>query len=396
MSRSGGKIGGGAVTFPLTSAGDQEFQPGGVASNTLTLHNPASAVNGITLNGSATGATPALAATGTDANIGLELDTKGTGALIINGAAGTAGQFLQSNGAGAAPTWGTAAGVSWPLTNAGDETFQPNGVASNTLTLHNPASAVNGVKLIGAATGGAPTIAAVGSDANIGLNVSNTGAENIILQAGSYTWTFTGVTGSTGGTLTLPGGSIKYQNPGITFTTSSNMRFEPEGLPTSALILDSAASAVNGVSITAQAHTQHPLIQASGSDANAGISIAGAGSGNVVLTSPNCPSLTNDGGILLATAPAFSVNGVTVSASATGIAPSIVAFGTDTNIDLTVGSKGTGVINFGYATTAISGTVNPATLAATTGGATGPATAAQNSWLAVKVNGTTSFLPVWR
>lgn len=308
MSRSGGKIGGGSVTFPLTSAGDQGFQPGGVASNALTLHNPASAVNGITFNGSATGATPALAATGTDANISLELDTKGTGALIINGAAGAAGQFLQSNGAGAAPTWGTAAGVSWPLTNAGDEAFQPNGAAGNMLTLHNNGGAVNGILVTGQGAGQPATIApgGSGSDNTINMVVTSKGAgSNIELRM-------------------APGAS------------SSHMFVE-------------------------LGDHFHVHLDATG----------------IGLNYVTCTSTDNGGAPSLVASNAFSS-------------------GTDANIDLTIGGKGTGVINFGYATTAISGTVNPATLAATTGGATGPATAAQNSWLAVKVNGTTSFLPVWR
>lgn len=46
------------------------------------------------------------------------------------------------------------------------------------------------------------------------------------------------------------------------------------------------------------------------------------------------------------------------------------------------------------ATVAISGTV-AATLG-DTGGATGPATAAQNSWLEVEVDGVSYFTPLWK
>jgi hypothetical protein len=87
------------------------------------------------------------------------------------------------------------------------------------------------------------------------------------------------------------------------------------------------------------------------------------------------------------------VNFLTAFASATGLSPSLGASGTDAAVDLTLSGKGTGVINYGYATTALGGGAAP-TLG--TIGGTGPATAAQNSWLAVKINGALSFLPVWR
>lgn len=99
----------GAV-FPMTSTGDETFQPDGVTNNALTLQNAASAVDGVTIQGSATGGAPSIAATGSDTNIPLNLITKGTGALQINGAAGTSTQVLTSNGPSAAPTWQTPAG----------------------------------------------------------------------------------------------------------------------------------------------------------------------------------------------------------------------------------------------------------------------------------------------
>src|SRR6202035_5800851 len=63
----------GSVSFPLATAGDQGFQPNSVGNSALDLHNNASAVNGLQITGTATGATPILSAVGTDTNIGLAI-----------------------------------------------------------------------------------------------------------------------------------------------------------------------------------------------------------------------------------------------------------------------------------------------------------------------------------
>lgn len=52
-----------------------------------------------------------------------------------------------------------------------------------------------------------------------------------------------------------------------------------------------------------------------------------------------------------------------------------------------------GNLNVGYDVTALGGGAAPTV--GTIGGS-GPATAAQNSWLKILINGTASFIPVWR
>jgi hypothetical protein len=55
--------------------------------------------------------------------------------------------------------------------------------------------------------------------------------------------------------------------------------------------------------------------------------------------------------------------------------------------------KGSGVVDLNYAVVAV-GSTTPAVIGNI--GGSGPATAAQNSWLQIKIQGTTSFIPVWR
>ncbi len=54
---------------------------------------------------------------------------------------------------------------------------------------------------------------------------------------------------------------------------------------------------------------------------------------------------------------------------------------------------GAGLVNYGIGTTALGGGAAP-TLG--TIGGSGPATAAQNSWMKVRINGVDSYLAVWR
>jgi hypothetical protein len=90
------------VTFPLASAGDETFQPDGVANNALTLQNAGAAVNGLTLQGTATGTAVALALRG-DTNLGLVITPRGTGTVQLgaNSLIVPAGQGVDTAAAGA-------------------------------------------------------------------------------------------------------------------------------------------------------------------------------------------------------------------------------------------------------------------------------------------------------
>jgi hypothetical protein len=69
------------------------------------------------------------------------------------------------------------------------------------------------------------------------------------------------------------------------------------------------------------------------------------------------------------------------------------ASGGSAAIDLRKTPKGAGVVDFNYAAIALGGGAAP-TLG--TIGGTGPAAAAQNSWLKIKMAGVASYIPVWR
>ena len=117
------------------------YDPSNPTLETLKLAGVSSAVNELTVTNAATGNPAKLSATGGDTNIGLDYQTKGSGAHTLKD--GNGNEVVK-----------TAAGT---------------------------ASAVNEVTFTNAATGNAPTIAATGDDTNIPLKLSGKGTGAIQL-----------------------------------------------------------------------------------------------------------------------------------------------------------------------------------------------------------------------
>ncbi len=301
---------------------------------------------------------------------------------------------------------GNDAGI--PLTVAGNSSTQTGNLLSvlqnpggnPLLTVATASTATNGVTITGTATAGAPTVAATGTDTNIGLGITPKGTGTVTITGGATT--------SPGTALTVAG--VNSATSGITITNSGS------ATGPSLVVAGSATNAgltirVKGAGSLLIGDVGTGSIQIGG-DSNVGnITIGGNTGNNITIGNPNSTSAvtfqTGTGKLLqlliggstglTVTGPASSVNGATFTCSASLSAPSLAATGSDTNIDLILNSKGTGVVNLGPASAAaaISGSVGPATLATTTGGATGPATSTQNAWLKVKINGTVTYLPTW-
>lgn len=88
------------------------------------------------------------------------------------------------------------------------------------------------------------------------------------------------------------------------------------------------------------------------------------------------------------------VNYVNARSSGSGGSVALLSAGTDTDINITIAPKGAGVVNFsGGSSVALGGGSAPTF--GTIGGS-GPATAAQNSWMKCLIAGTVSYIPVWR
>jgi hypothetical protein len=177
------------------------------------------------------------------------------------------------------------------------------GTAAQFLVAHT-ASAVNYLQVNGAATGNEVTIRFTGSDTNVG---------------GLYAAKGTG--------------SHRF------FTNDNNQQ---------QFNIAHTASAVNYLQVTGAATGGNPSFQAVGSDTNIGFNFSSKGSSsNLFYTN----ALSNLQFVVGHTASA--VNYLQANGGATGNAVTMSAQGSDTNIDLNLTPKGTGVLRYGTHTAGV-------------------------------------------
>jgi hypothetical protein len=279
-----------------------------------------SAVNYLQLNGQTTGNYPAINVAGSDANVGLDLITKGTGPVRLRTGSSSGIQFLvanvdsavnyiQANGA-STTNWPTllATGSDTNVTfnfvtkGTGVHNFGTGGAGSNSqLRVSHTTSAVNYVNVTGAATGSGPTISAQGSDSNIDFNIAAKGTGSVKIKTGSSSNTqvqFDDAT--TTGQYTLFSrdnsnniqklGAMGSANFGLYATGGGSVRFyTSSNVSDEQFRISHTTSAVNYVQITGSATGNSPVLSAQGSDTNINILLTPKGTGNVGIgtTSPS-------------------------------------------------------------------------------------------------------------
>lgn len=151
-------LGGVSANLGLYANGGGRVNIGtGGTSNTeqFRVSHTASAVNYVQATGAATGGSPTISAQGSDANVGLAVQSKGTLPLYL----GTVGAI--------------------------DVRIQPNGIRS--LSVSSVTAAVNYWGMTSAAAGSAPVISVLGSDTNIDLQLSPKGTGRV--RFGTHTAT---------------------------------------------------------------------------------------------------------------------------------------------------------------------------------------------------------------
>ena len=179
---------GGTMTGALNSQTYLEFQTKGVPQ--FLVMNTDNAVNQIRVTGSATGQFSKIQTYGTDASIGMMIQSKGAGSFLFQDDLGARGllispvasavNYLQTVSAvtGAAPyitAAGTDSNISLILASKGSGNVLFSANSATALAAWNPASAVNAVIVNGNTAGNGPSVSATGSDANITLNLSGKG-----------------------------------------------------------------------------------------------------------------------------------------------------------------------------------------------------------------------------
>jgi len=284
-------------------------------------------VNYVEILGGATGTGGRFFAAGSDTNIVLDYVTKGTSAHNFYTGATSAIQFKVANTAsavnflqvtGSASTFptlsaqGSSTNVAIVYTTKGTEPhyFQTNSAAATQFAVAHRASAVNYFQVTGGVTTGAPILSAQGSDTNINI---------LLLSKGTGGHVFT--TGS-----------------------SSNTQFA----------VAHTASAVNYLQVTGAATGVQSVLSVQGSDTNAGITFLAKGTGsNIHYANSHIFANTSAATQFIVQNTASTVNYVQATGAATGNGVTLSAQGSDTNIDLALTPKGTGVLAFGTHTAGI-------------------------------------------
>lgn len=170
-----------ASTLDFTSTGGENLQ---------IVDSGGTSVNYVTIQGQVTTSAPVLGATGSDANVGLALTYKGTGALQnAVGAVGT-------------PSYSFAGRLDTGMWSSAAHTldFSTNSLRALQL-VSSPALSVNYLTITASATGVNPIIAAAGTDTNITLSVTPKGNGGLTLTTGTFTAT-TGSIVATAGNVT--------------------------------------------------------------------------------------------------------------------------------------------------------------------------------------------------
>lgn len=217
----------------------------------------ASAVNYLQVAGQTTGVGPTLLATGSDTNVRINFQSKGTGGFLFSLAAGSAPNFY--------------------VTGLGTE--------------------VNYVQIQGGATGAGVNISAQGSDANIQTNIFSKGAANIVLYAGGGARplaTFVDATSgvnyfqfTTSATAVNPtlGVSGSDTNIGLDFTSKGTGSIRIFSGASARLIMTyrDVASSVNYLAAQGAATANAPALYVDGSDANVTLNLSSKGTGSVGL-----------------------------------------------------------------------------------------------------------------
>ena len=320
--------------------------------------------NGMVLDTVAAASTPDIKATGADTNIGLTLSTKGTGAFQARTNA-TVVQFEVAHTA-TAVNWprvtGAAAGGNPDISAQGSDTdigltisakgadpvsLRTGGTVEQFRVAHT-ANAVNLLAATGAATGAAPDLAVVGSDANIGLTLSAKGTGTLTFRTGGTVGQFEvahvpSAVNRVRASGAATGGAALVSAVGSDTDVTLALASQAAGavsLRTNGTVEQfraaHVASAVNYVQAAGAATTAAPALSAQGSDTNISLTISAKGTGVLDLR-------TGATVVQLRVAHvASAVNYLEASGAATGGAPGLAAKGSDTNVGLTLSSQGTG------------------------------------------------------
>ena len=234
-----------------------DFAIGG--TDIVRFKTVASAVNGFDFIGSATGNGVDITAQGSDTNIDINLNPKGSGVVNITG--------LTADLNGAALTLDADADTTMTADTDDQVDFSLGG--TDIVRFKTVASAVNGFDLIGSATGNSVDITAQGTDTDIGIDVNPKGSGTVLLN---------GPVDINGNVLTLDADA----DTTITADTDDQIDIALGG--TDLVVMKTVSSAAVRLEMTAAVASGNFTLASLGST-NCGINIDPNGTGSVQVNS---------------------------------------------------------------------------------------------------------------
>lgn len=358
--------GGGGTVGSFVTTG-QASLAGTVGHESLRAVPVGSAVNWLQVAGAVTGSAVTMQAAGSDTNVALNISSKGaspiqfwtnsigTAQFVVNDTPG-ANRYLTVTGSnGGNPTIGASAGsVAFSTNVVVNGTFDTTGqtslagaVGAEALRAITVGSAVNWVQVNGATTGNSVGIGANGADTNVGIGYSTKGNGSHVFYTEGYTRAQCAIidVASAVNYLQLQGASTG-NGPGISAQGSdTNVELATSSKGTGRhsfwtgvfsrlqMTIADVPSAVNYAQVQGAPTNNGPIFSAQGSDTNINLNLQAKGTGSVVVG-------TGGGSQLVVANAASAVNYVQVSGSPAGGGPAISVQGSDTNIQMSLYSKG--------------------------------------------------------
>ena len=362
-----------SIVYGTKGTGGHNFTTNGTSVNQFVVTHTASAVNYAQVSGAVTGSPVIITAQGSDTNVNLAYAPKGTGRHTFYSNSGTqfvvgntasAVNYAQTDGAatGAAPTisaQGSDANVGLVLQGKGTGVVALGGTttASSGFRVNPVASSVNYVQAQGGITGNPATVSSQGTDSSVILWLQAQGnARTFFVNSGAFQASINPVVSAVN-YLLLAGGTTgngaELSSVGSDTNIDLLLRSKGTGVvalggstaANSSLTVSPTASAVNYVEIKGNVTGQPVYISAQGSDANIPLIIQSKGTQPFYFVGNNAIQFAT-----LSTASA--VNYAFARGSAAGSGATIGVQGSDTNIDLLLSTKGTGVVALGGSTVA--------------------------------------------
>jgi len=319
----------------------------------LRLTNTSGSVNFIQMSGNTTGNNPTITGGGSDAAVALTMQTKNANTFVViqdDTSLGTAvpgtGLWVTGQRTGLGRISLKTLGAMYLSPYGGNALYVTTGSSTavgndgiNQLWISHVSSAVNYLQMYGAVTNSGPTIAAVGSDTNVQLNLQSKGSGNISFTKGNdATNTSNYLFNNSGGLISYSAGAywrgLHIAAPSLVVSGGNQYPRHSSYFEYDTLTDPTVRNFYHAIGNVAVTNTYNYIIS---NQTGGNIDFKGsAGNSPTDITFRIVPA-NSIGGLI-------HTNYIQVSGNTTGNAPVLSAQGTDGNIGLVLQPKGTGAL----------------------------------------------------